>query len=140
MAHTHVVRRHIGFALPIKSLLDFLKKNAVMVVAFCAAAVTTFIVPVDSQYAGYFDFKTLTCLFCVLAVVCALKNIRFFYMLAERIVKCFKTAKGKVIFDIYGPLEDGFYVYGYAHYDGKRRYRYRGYYQRPRSDNQGLRN
>lgn len=101
MAHTHAVRRHIGFALPIKSLLEFLKKNAVMVVAFCAAAVTTFIVPVDSQYAGYFDFKTLTCLFCVLAVVCALKNIRFFYMLAERIVKCFKTARMSVLALVY---------------------------------------
>ena len=101
MAHTHVVRRHIGFALPIKSLLDFLKKNAVMVVAFCAAAVTTFIVPVDSQYAGYFDFKTLTCLFCVLAVVCALKNIRFFYILARKIVEICGNIRTSVLMLVY---------------------------------------
>ena len=54
-----------------------------MVVALCAAIVTACIVPPDRAYLDYFDVKTLTCLFCVLAVVCALKNIRFFYILAN---------------------------------------------------------
>lgn len=71
----------------------FVKKNTVMVVALCAAAVTSVIVPPDADYVGYFDFKTLTCLFCVLAVVCALKNVNFFYVLAEKIVECFKNAR-----------------------------------------------
>ena len=71
----------------------FVKKNMVMVVALCAAAVTSVIVPPDADYVGYFDFKTLTCLFCVLAVVCALKNVNFFYVLAEKIVECFKNAR-----------------------------------------------
>ncbi len=69
----------------------FVSKNMVMCIAFIAAAITTFIVPVDAQYVEYFDFKTLTCLFCVLAVVCALKNINFFYMLAKKVVQFFKT-------------------------------------------------
>ena len=38
----------------------FVKKNTVMVVALCAAAVTSVIVPPDADYVGYFDFKTLT--------------------------------------------------------------------------------
>lgn len=71
----------------------FVKKNTVMVVALCAAIVTSVIVPPDADYVGYFDFKTLTCLFCVLAVVCALKNVNFFYVLAEKIVECFKNAR-----------------------------------------------
>ena len=50
----------------------FVGKNLVMCIALVAAIVTSVIVPVDRQYIGYFDFKTLTCLFCVLAVVCAL--------------------------------------------------------------------
>ena len=57
---------------------SFLRKNVVMVVALIAAIVTSLIVPPDRTYLGYFDVKTLTCLFCVLAVVCALKNIQFF--------------------------------------------------------------
>lgn len=75
------------------SALEFLKKNIVMTVALIAAIVTSFFVPVDKEYLGYFDFKTLTCLFCVLAVVCALKNISFFYLLAKKIVIFFKNAR-----------------------------------------------
>ena len=56
----------------------FIKKNAVMCIALVAAAITSIFVPVDAAYLGYFDYKTLACLFCVLSVVCALKNINFF--------------------------------------------------------------
>ena len=56
----------------------FLKKNAVMFTALAAAVISCFFVPPDDEYINYFDFKTLSCLFCVLAVVCALKNINFF--------------------------------------------------------------
>ena len=77
--------------------VSFAKKNAVMLIALCAAIITSIFVPVDKQYLGYFDYKTLTCLFCVLAVVCALKNIRFFYILAKKVVRCFKNARLSVI-------------------------------------------
>jgi len=81
--------------------LPFVKKNIVMVIAFLAAIVTTCIVPPDKAYLDYFDLKTLTCLFCVLAVVCALKNIRFFYILARKIVELFKTARMSVLALVY---------------------------------------
>ena len=79
----------------------FAKRNIVMTVAMCAALVTTLLVPVDAAYLGYFDLKTLTCLFCVLAVVCALRNIHFFYTLAEEIVKVFHTARMSVLALVY---------------------------------------
>ncbi|MBQ8859057.1 MAG: citrate transporter [Clostridia bacterium] len=82
-------------------LTAFCKKNAVMLIAAAAAFVTSLIVPPDAAYLDYFDFKTLTCLFCVLAVVCALKNIRFFYILAQRIVRCFKNARMSVLALVY---------------------------------------
>ena len=71
----------------------FIKKNAVMVIAFFAAVITSFLVLPDKKYLDYFDFKTLTCLFCVLAVVCALKDIDFFYILAKKIVQLFKNTR-----------------------------------------------
>lgn len=80
---------------------DFIKKNAVMVIALLAAVITSVIIPPDAQYISYFDFKTLACLFCVLAVVCALKNIYFFYMLARKIVRLFKNAKIAVLALVY---------------------------------------
>ncbi|MBR5773573.1 MAG: citrate transporter [Clostridia bacterium] len=79
----------------------FVKKNAVMFIALLAAIVTSIIIPIDKEYAGYFDYKTLTCLFCVLAVVCALKNINFFYMLARKVVQLFKTARMSVLALVY---------------------------------------
>ena len=81
--------------------MQVLKKNVVMLVALAAALITMFIVPPDKEYLGYFDFKTLTCLFCVLAVVCALKNIRFFYLLAKKIVELFKTARMAILALVY---------------------------------------
>ncbi len=78
-----------------------LKANVVTLIALVAAVVTSFFVPPDEKYLGYFDFKTLTCLFTVLAVVCALGNVRFFYTLAEKIVKCFKNARVAVLALVY---------------------------------------
>ena len=91
MDHLHLFRGAAGFV----------KKNVVMVVALVAAAITCFFVPPDGQYWGYFDVKTLTCLFCVLAVVCALKNIQFFYILAKKIVQMFKNARLSILALVY---------------------------------------
>lgn len=70
-------------------------------VALTAAIITGFVIPFDGEYLDYFDFKTLTCLFCVLAVVCALKNISFFYILAGKIVECFKNTRLCVLSLVY---------------------------------------
>ncbi len=94
----HVNRLIDGF---LHNITQFCKKNIVMLIALVVAVITSIIVPPDKQYLEYFDFKTLTCLFCVLAVVCALKNVRFFYMLAHKIVRVFKTARASVLALVY---------------------------------------
>ena len=94
-------RSAVAAVSPLALFTAFLKKNAVMVIALCAAVITTLIIPVDRKYLGYFDYKTLTCLFCVLAVVCALKDIDFFYMLAEKIVHRFQNARLSVLALVY---------------------------------------
>ena len=83
------------------NIVNFFKKNTVLCIAMVAAFITMFIVPPDAQYLGYFDYKTLTCLFCVLAVVCAFKNIDFFYILARKVVESFRTARMCVIALVY---------------------------------------
>ncbi len=82
-------------------VVSLVKAHTVMVVAMLAAVLTSVIVPVDAAYASYFDFKTLACLFCVLAVVCALKNIQFFYILAKKIVQQFRNARMSVLALVY---------------------------------------
>ncbi len=85
----------------LRTVTCFFRKNVVMTVALVAAILTSCVVPVDKEYLSYFDFKTLTCLFCVLAVVCALRNIRFFYTLAKKIVQLFKNARMSILALVY---------------------------------------
>ena len=82
-------------------VVEFVKTNAVLTVAFVAALISSLIVPPDSAYLGYFDVKTLSCLFCVLAVVCAFKNINFFYILACKIVESLGNLRLAVIALVY---------------------------------------
>lgn len=87
-------QRQPQFHIKIKKLLielknkfiSFASKNFVLVIAAILAFASCLIIKPDSKYIEYFDFKTLTCLFCTLAVICALKNIRFFTITAKKIV------------------------------------------------------
>ncbi len=82
-------------------ILDFIIHNTVLCIAFLAALITSFIVPPDAEYISYFDFRTLTCLFCTLAVICALKNVRFFTILAKKIISFTGTLRAAVIALVY---------------------------------------
>ena len=66
--------------------IRFFKKNTVFCVAALAAFITAFFVPPDAEYLSYFDFRTLACLFLTLAVVSALGNVKFFTILARKLV------------------------------------------------------
>jgi len=85
----------------LSAALKFIKNNTVFVIALSLAIITAFIIPPDATYIHYFDFKTLTCLFCTLAVVCALKNIKFFTILAQKIVKTAKNTRFAIIALVY---------------------------------------
>ena len=95
----HGAYHHHGELL--QKIAAFLKKNAVLCIATLAAVITSCIVPPDEKYLEYFDWKTLTCLFCVLAVVCALRNIKFFTALARKIVRLFKTTRASILALVY---------------------------------------
>ena len=94
-------KRHFNFHSAIHDVTAFIKRSAVLCIAILAAVITSFFVPPDVEYLNYFDYKTLTCLFCVLAVVCALKNVKFFTVLATQIVKIFKTTRSSILALIY---------------------------------------
>ena len=79
----------------------FLKKNAVVCIAFALAVGSSVLVPPDAEYGSYFDVKTLCCLFATLAVVCALKNVRFFSIMARRIIQLTGNARAAAVALIY---------------------------------------
>lgn len=100
----HFTRKKAGFDT---KMIDFrsvsgairswVRKNAVCCIAVVLAALSCLLIPPDAQYASYFDWKTLTCLFCTLAVACALKNIYFFTNIAHRIVRAAGSTRTAVL-------------------------------------------
>ena len=78
--------KRLTFKKVLKKSKRFVKKNIIMFVALTAAVVTCFFVPPDKEYLSYFDTRTLACLFVTLAVVCALRNIKFFTILSRKLV------------------------------------------------------
>ena len=76
-------------------VLQWCRANAMPVIAVLAPSPAVF-VPPDSAYLGYYDVKTLSCLFCILAVVCALRGAGLFPLLAQRLVRAFHTARSAV--------------------------------------------
>ena len=65
-----------------------------LAISLLAAAATAFCVPPDRDYLGYYDLKTLSCLFSVLAVVGALRDLQIFSALSQRMVRTFSTVRG----------------------------------------------
>lgn len=82
-------------------VLRFFKNNIVLTVSLCAAFATALIVKPDRTYLDYYDIKTLTCLFCVLAVICAFRRIDFFYILAQKLVQHFRNTRLAVLVLVY---------------------------------------
>ena len=68
------------------AIIKFLKKNTVFCIAALAAIITCFFVPPSIAYFEYFDWTTLACLFLTLAVICAFRNIKFFTIVARKLV------------------------------------------------------
>ncbi len=97
----HHHRGHHMLGTIIHKSATFVRNNTVFCIALVLAAVTSCIVTPDAQYLGYLDFKTLTCLFCTLAVICALRNIRFFTILARRIVTLTGNTRAAVLALVY---------------------------------------
>jgi Na+/H+ antiporter NhaD/arsenite permease-like protein len=66
--------------------MNFLKQNKMLTISVVAAIISMFFVPPDSGYFGYFDLKTLVCLFSMLLIVRALSGAGFFRALSHRII------------------------------------------------------
>ncbi len=76
--------------------LRFSRTHAVLLVSALAAAATMLVVPPDASYLGYFDLKTLACLFGILALVGALRNAGVFEATARAMVARFSTCRAAV--------------------------------------------
>lgn len=82
-------------------ILNWMKSNAIFMVACVVAIISCFIVPIDAQYVDYFTgggaSNTLTCIFSILIIVAGLENIDFFHKVARFIIKKFKSVRSIIL-------------------------------------------
>jgi len=71
---------------PAPFIVQFIKKQTVLVIAVIAMLITCIFVPFDAEYLNYFNWTTLATLFCTLAVVAALSHIHVFEIISKSIV------------------------------------------------------
>lgn len=82
---------------PLAAALCFLRGHVVLAVAAVAALASMTLVPPDAAYLGYFDLKTLGCLFCVLAVASALRLMGAFDRAARVVIARFRSPRAVVM-------------------------------------------
>lgn len=69
-----------------KKVVEFLKAEIVLTVALLLALLSMFIVLPDTEYAGYIDFRTLSILFCLMAVMVGMQQCGVFRFTAEKLL------------------------------------------------------
>ncbi len=83
-------------------IANFLKKEIVLVIAIVCAIITCIFVPIDKEYLNYFDYNTLICLFCILAVVVGLKSTNVFEAISRKIISKFHNRRTVIYALIFG--------------------------------------
>ena len=70
-----------------EKIVHFLKTEIVLTVALVLAIVSMFFVHPDSAYIEYIDFRTLSILFCLMAVMAGFQEVGVFRVVAEKLLK-----------------------------------------------------
>lgn len=66
-----------------ESILNFIKKEAVLCISFLLALASMAFVPLDRQYIGYIDFHTLTILLSLMVIMAGLRSLGIFSMIGS---------------------------------------------------------
>lgn len=68
-------------------LYHFFKKEAVLCIAAIVSLITMLFVPISAKYINYIDFRVLSLLFCLMAVVAGYEKTGVFLHLSEKLLK-----------------------------------------------------
>lgn len=72
----------------------FIKRETVLSISFVLAVLSVAIVPVDSTYLSYMDFRTLAILFCLMVVVSGLRRLMIFDQVGELLLGRVGSVRG----------------------------------------------
>lgn len=71
----------------LQKIHNFIKAETVLSISGAAALLTMFFVPPSAKYISYLDFRVLTLLFCLMAVVAGFNETGAFLILSEKLLK-----------------------------------------------------
>ena len=66
------------------NIISFIKKEAVLCISWVLAILSMFLVVPDAQYLAYIDVRTLSLLFCLMAVMVGFSKAGLFTFCASR--------------------------------------------------------
>lgn len=75
-------------------VIDFVKKEIVLVISFILAIVSMFFVTPDEKYIDYIDYRTLGLLFCLMTIMAGLNRLGVFKLMAEKLIHKVHTIRG----------------------------------------------
>ncbi|MBQ9992624.1 MAG: anion permease [Firmicutes bacterium] len=78
-------------------IIRIIKEEAVLLIAALCAAISCIFVPFDAQYADYIDWGVIVELFCLMAVVCGMRECGLLEWLAQHMLQGRKTQKSVVL-------------------------------------------
>jgi len=81
---------------------SFIKKNIVVIIAGILAVISMSIIPIDKDYLNYFEWDTIICLFCMLAVVAGLKSTNIFDIISKKIISLFHNRRSVIYALVFG--------------------------------------
>lgn len=76
-----------------RTILGFIKKEAVFCIAMLLAVLSSFFVPPSIRYIGYIDFRVLALLLCLMLIVAGVREQWIFRRLAERLTRKASSSK-----------------------------------------------
>lgn len=82
-----------------KNVIEYLKKDVVLVISMILAVVSCIAVPPGKMYVEYIDYHTLILLFCLMLIIEGLRREGFFYYIGNLILNRVKKERG-IIFTL----------------------------------------
>lgn len=77
-----------------KHIKYFIKTETVLLISMLLAVISAFFVTPGFHYFDYIDFRTLTLLFCLMAVMAGFNHLGIFKAIAENLIQKTKTIRG----------------------------------------------
>mgnify|MGYP000765992757 CR=1 FL=1 len=68
-------------------IIEFVKKETVLTAAMVLAVLSAVMIPPDTEYIGYIDFRTLAILFCLMTVMAGLQKLGIFRRVAKKLLQ-----------------------------------------------------